>query len=986
MASPAFEFVQGNERLDWGVLVSIDVERLMKSTTVDTLQRIVENIAFSRVTRDEAALFTPDHILHLFQLCQVVIQYLVYSQEILAEINVKLNDRMEEQQAAALEQEALLQRLSDESNLLKKQIKTQRRTLLAYEYNAQAALARGLAGSGAAGAAGGPATLYVCPYCGDEYHKAESMQSHLRKRHNTTVASPSLPVADTATSPLPPTAGSQTVVPAPARGPIATAEASEPLQQLRHRVEQLEKDKEVMERQQRENLILMMLGATRSQTTVQSPTAVNVIPEHLKGIPVVPDISAMMNYNLSCQREASENALRRQLMDLEAEIRALRASKLAAAPTDAPAVGRPAWVAELENAQKHQRQQQQQQSSPSATQPQFTSAAAPPIQSMPSLCTPPSLQSSSPAPQPSYNIQQQQQPSLAVPSPTPSVPDLSTPAIPIPSPATAPTTEGGAPPAATSTPSVSLPQPPQVRPKPYHWVDSSTNSSLTSTSTVPPHRAVSKGCPGASPSLTSSATPAMATAASTSATTIPLPSTASAGALAPSISSPGLGVGTYFSSRTSAPAGAAPAPAPLSVIPPPATHDSSTQHSPPPPVTAPELSVPHPMPAPALRVTNTPLFHAPSLPAPVLASSTGGGNTSVGSWSPPAPVPSTANAPVPTPSAVPGAVNLQRVPRYRDPLVRNVARMLLRGLQEQHHTPSSTRLELEVRLGSILAHTRARQLDIPIAVASPALMDETARNVYQFHAGISHPLLHGMQAALLEADGVKTAASNPEAPPYNPLCLTQSITVLSAEKKGRLAMMDMCCPGWCADLRFALSKETAVPVELTDATKERAIARDVWWYPPPAVRSYLEMDAGASSSPAAVTGTTVFGVGTVLPTPVLFYPEKAAGRIGRSDAETTIEVEVEINLRALLREWKRVYGGAAASAYLSTSALVDTTCAGTSIAGDATLKPSIATATIDDVADMHATVLAEREDPYLLRVAEEVMAVVQLLTKVRVVE
>ncbi|CAC9468358.1 conserved hypothetical protein [Leishmania infantum JPCM5] len=794
MASPAFEFVQGNERLDWGVLVSIDVERLMKSTTVDTLQRIVENIAFSRVTRDEAALFTPDHILHLFQLCQVVIQYLVYSQEILAEINVKLNDRMEEQQAAALEQEALLQRLSDESNLLKKQIKTQRRTLLAYEYNAQAALARGLAGSGAAGAAGGPATLYVCPYCGDEYHKAESMQSHLRKRHNTTVASPSLPVADTATSPLPPTAGSQTVVPAPARGPIATAEASEPLQQLRHRVEQLEKDKEVMERQQRENLILMMLGATRSQTTspppqqpqqpqqqpasapastsVQSPvsppppppssplpgltaapsattteTAVNVIPEHLKGIPVVPDISAMMNYNLSCQREASENALRRQLMDLEAEIRALRASKLAAAPTvlteappppspsaaaaacspaappstpglgvtaskDAPAVGRPAWVAELENAQKHQRQQQQQQSSvsaappslappltpppaplppppaaatptplppqqqhvyttgatepslapppshsqPSATQPQFTSAAAPPIQSMPSLCTPPSLQSSSPAPQPSYNIQQQQQPSLAVPSPTPSVPDLSTPAIPIPSPATAPTTEGGAPPAATSTPSVSLPQPPQVRPKPYHWVDSSTNSSLTSTSTVPPHRAVSKGCPGASPSLTSSATPAMATAASTSATTIPLPSTASAGALAPSISSPGLGVGTYFSSRTSAPAGAAPAPAPLSVIPPPATHDSSTQHSPPPPVTAPELSVPHPMPAPALRVTNTPLFHAPSLPAPVLASSTGGGNTSVGSWSPPAPVPSTANAPVPTPSAVPGAV------------------------------------------------------------------------------------------------------------------------------------------------------------------------------------------------------------------------------------------------------------------------------------------------------------------------------------------
>lgn len=781
MASPAFEFVQGNERLDWGVLVSIDVERLMKSTTVDTLQRIVENIAFSRVTRDEAALFTPDHILHLFQLCQVVIQYLVYSQEILAEVNVKLNDQMEGQQATAQEQEALLQRLSDETNLLKKQVKTQRRTLLGYEYNAQAALARGLTASGAAGAAGVPATLYVCPYCGDEYHKAESMQSHLRKRHNTSAASPSLPVAATATSPPPPTAGAQTVAPAPAHAPIATAETSEPLQQLRHRVEQLEKDKEAMERQQRENLILMMLGATQSQTTSPPPqqpqqqptptpastsaqppvspppppppssplpsltsapsatttdTAVNAIPEHLQGIPVVPDISAMMNYNLSCQREASENALRRQLVDLEAEIRALRASKLAEVPAvpkeappppspsaaaaacstsappsapglgvtgskDPPAVVRPAWVAELENAQQrqHQQQQQQQQSSVSAappslvppltpppaplppppqaaatptpsppppqqqqhvytagatvpslvppsshsqsssTQPQSTTAAAPPILSMPSLCAPPPLRPSSPAPQPSYNIQQQQQPSPAAPSPTPSVPGLSTPAILIPSSTTAPTTGGGAPPPATPTPSVSLPQPPQVHPKPYHWVDSSTNSSLTSTSTVPPHRAVSKGYPGATPSLApSSATPAMATAASTSATTIPLPSTTSPGALAPSVSSPGLGVGSYFSSRTSAPAAA-----PLSVIPPP-------------PVTAPELSMPHPTPVPVPGIISTPLSHALSLPEPVLAGGTGGGSTSVGTWSPPAPVPSTARVPVPTPSAVPGAV------------------------------------------------------------------------------------------------------------------------------------------------------------------------------------------------------------------------------------------------------------------------------------------------------------------------------------------
>nr|CCM13901.1 hypothetical protein, conserved [Leishmania guyanensis] len=815
MATTAFQFVQGNERLDWGILVSIDVERLMKSTNVGTLQRIIENIAFSRVTRDEAALLTPDHILHLFQLCQVVIQYLVYSQEILANINVKLNDRMEGQQATAHEREMLLQRLSDETALLKKQAKTQRRTLLAYEYNVHAALARGVTGSGAA--PGVPATLYICPYCGDEYHKAESMQSHLRKRHNTTAGSTNLPVAGTATPPPPPppiagggggpTYGNHPAssIPPAAGGCIAAAGDAETLQQLRHRVEQLERDKEVMERQQRENLILMMLGASRSQPTSPPPqqqeqkpasapsstslhplvspslpppsplssataapsattteSALNTIPEHLQGIPVVPDISAMMNYNLSCQREASENALRRQLVSLEAEIRALRASKSSAASTvlseapppppqstpgpcitastGVPAGAWPAWVAELENAQQRQHQQQQQSttteavpsltppstpppapllppppqqqqqrdyttgvtapspvsppshSQSSSTQPASTSPAAPLIQAMPSLTAQSPLRSSSLAPQPSYGIQQQQQqhPPTVQPS-TPSAPGLSTAVIPIPSPTTTAITEAGAPAAPTPTPSVSIPQPLVVHPKPHHGVESSTNSSLTSTSTLPPHRAVSKGPPGISLSHIS-ATPwtlstltstgvlggaALATAAatSTSVAPIPLPSTTSTGLLAPPVSSPGLGVGSYFSSRTSVPAAATPALLPIT--PPPAPRDSSsptqqysytaplstvspsvssTHNSPPPPATVPEPSVPHPTSVQPLRMTNTPLSHAPPLPVPVVAGSTSGNTTSVNSWSLPAPVPSIATVPVPAPAAVSGAV------------------------------------------------------------------------------------------------------------------------------------------------------------------------------------------------------------------------------------------------------------------------------------------------------------------------------------------
>ncbi|KAG5483300.1 hypothetical protein LSCM1_04842 [Leishmania martiniquensis] len=774
MTSTVFEFVQGNERLDWRVLVSIDVERLLKSTNVETLQRIVENIAFSRVTRDEASLFSPDHVLHLFQLCQLVIQYLVYSQDILAKINNKLNDRLEGQQATIQEQEGALQRLSDETSLLKKQVKTQRRTLLAYEYNAQAALAHGLASRGAAAAAAGtPAPLYVCPYCAEEYHKAESMQSHLRKRHMMAAAPASFRTGGAATppprptfsdggapyherpaSPMPPATGAPTAVPPAATAPTATAEDTMTLQQLRHRVDQLEKDREAMERQQRENLMLMLLGAARSQPASPPPpqqqpqqaapapsatgapppasppsppsvakteAAGDDVPAHLRGVPVVPDISAMMSYNLSCQREASENALRRQLVNLEAEIRALRAGKSTAASTElakasppppssvpalgvtassgVPAVVRPAWVAELENAQQRQHQQQPSSGSP-ATLPLAPPPSPPPSQvaatpttpplqqhgdtisvTGPSLVPPPShsqtpslsvpspLQPSSPAPPPSSATPERQQPSPTVPPPVPSVLRPPTAAVLIPSPVTAATTKGKAPAAPTPTPSVSTPQLPKVHQKPGCLLDSSTNSSLTSTSTVPPHRAVSKGPPGASISLTSdapaptsasaspgapgSAASATATMAFASVTPIPLPSTTSASSLATPVPFPGPGVGPYFSSRPSPSAAAVPVPALLPITPPPATHSSTSpaqQHSYTAQSSTASQSVSSTHPGPTPPVTT------PPLPVPVVAGGTGGNSTTVSGWSPPAPVLSTASVPVPASAAVPLAV------------------------------------------------------------------------------------------------------------------------------------------------------------------------------------------------------------------------------------------------------------------------------------------------------------------------------------------
>ncbi|CAD2220310.1 Iguana/Dzip1-like DAZ-interacting protein N-terminal, putative [Angomonas deanei] len=339
--SQPFEFVQGNERLDWGILVSIDLQRLVRDVNVDTLQRIVENLAFARITRDEAAMFTADHTVHLFTLAQVVLQYLVYSQECLAKMNLKLNERLSEVQVSLKQTEKEKDALSEEVLVLKKEVKAQRRTLMAYEFNSNAVAAGGAAA----------AHDHMCPQCGETYTKLESLQSHMRKRHNTAAPSANPYYA----APNPGAMGMNTSPAPPAASP------SPEVTILKERLERLEKqserDREYYERQSRDQLMMLLLSQNGNNAARASPappapvvaspsplpmassdfnslgqrvqtntsTNNNIFdPPHLSTIPIVPDVEAMNNYNESRQREINNNHLTRQITDLEREIRELR--------------------------------------------------------------------------------------------------------------------------------------------------------------------------------------------------------------------------------------------------------------------------------------------------------------------------------------------------------------------------------------------------------------------------------------------------------------------------------------------------------------------------------------------------------------------------------------------------------------------------------------------------------------------------------------
>lgn len=358
MTALDFQFVQGSERLDWGVLVSIDIQRLIKDTNVDTLQRVVENIAFARLTRDEAAMFTPDHFIHLYTLCQLVIQYLVCSQECLAKINVKLNERMQESQQGvdSLKQEC--DRLNQENSVLRKEVKAQRRTLLAYEYNR-------------AGRNATAGSTYICPQCGEMYGKCESLQSHIRKRHmmKPAVESPLVQVQ--------PQQQPQTALEPPRQPEQWKTDYDLKMHQLQDKlssIEQLlEKERDRNDRLQREGMMMMMQAAligqkpaspvppsaeggkadvqagqpispqqqkleqTKSEPTLPGlPTVqaagVAALPhrnsqQSLFAVPVVPDVAALQQYNNTRQQEASNSALVKQVEELQKVVKSLKEGK-----------------------------------------------------------------------------------------------------------------------------------------------------------------------------------------------------------------------------------------------------------------------------------------------------------------------------------------------------------------------------------------------------------------------------------------------------------------------------------------------------------------------------------------------------------------------------------------------------------------------------------------------------------------------------------
>nr|VZI43438.1 unnamed protein product [Spirometra erinaceieuropaei] len=164
---PGFYFRKRVERIDWRRLASVDVCQVASQMDIDALQDNLVSVAFCDITSELDTRYVDTNFIKLFQLAQLLIEYLLYSQEY-------LTNGLE---AVKLENE----NLKKESEALKKrfEVQTQRLTSTRRECHRRRLLL--LAQQQLMDA--GPQAYHRCPHCPKAFINASFLTAHLHRRH-----------------------------------------------------------------------------------------------------------------------------------------------------------------------------------------------------------------------------------------------------------------------------------------------------------------------------------------------------------------------------------------------------------------------------------------------------------------------------------------------------------------------------------------------------------------------------------------------------------------------------------------------------------------------------------------------------------------------------------------------------------------------------------------------------------------------------------
>lgn len=164
-----FSFGRRQEKVDWRMLASVDVDRIQREMDVKTLQDNIMHVTFCNIEAElgmQSVGYDPNYI-KMFKLAQLIIEYLLHSQQFLSASldaeNKALKDSLEVAQKAKEE----LEEKKETYKKLKKQCQKQKQWIAEYQL---------LIRAGASG-------QHKCPCCAKSFVSHEYVISHVTRKH-----------------------------------------------------------------------------------------------------------------------------------------------------------------------------------------------------------------------------------------------------------------------------------------------------------------------------------------------------------------------------------------------------------------------------------------------------------------------------------------------------------------------------------------------------------------------------------------------------------------------------------------------------------------------------------------------------------------------------------------------------------------------------------------------------------------------------------
>ncbi|XP_071494681.1 uncharacterized protein [Diadema antillarum] len=162
-----FTFRSRHERIDWKKIASIDLDRIMRELDVSSLQDSIMGITFCDIEREIDTRLVDQNFVTVFKLAQLIIQYLLHSQEVMAHNASVAEERVQQlrldQEGTKAELTQLrgeLEKVKQESHKRKKLLKNQQTLIQATANN-----------------------YHKCMYCQKAFFSVAYLQAHIHRKH-----------------------------------------------------------------------------------------------------------------------------------------------------------------------------------------------------------------------------------------------------------------------------------------------------------------------------------------------------------------------------------------------------------------------------------------------------------------------------------------------------------------------------------------------------------------------------------------------------------------------------------------------------------------------------------------------------------------------------------------------------------------------------------------------------------------------------------